>query len=431
MIIQCDECKTKFKLDDSKVKPEGVKVKCKKCNHVFFVFPEKEEIERGEEILSETTQQLGLMDSSLNVQQDTEKLEKELFSDKPTFEEDKEELQQEFNWEKFTNELNYGETQSSLKSSTFGEINIEMDKEKVFEESYEEQQKKDDTLLEGKEDILETSTPDFDFLVQDGGEPKKEFDFQEEDKTKEEFTIQSQEQDLFFEKVNEFEFNEEQESLTEKKEDFEIDINDKKFIEDKNVKTDSKTEVDEIINKDFEQANISNENISPHVEDFVAPTTKRFNILSILISILIVVVIGGGGTGYMWWKRLKMVENMGSIGITNVKTKYGEAKDPAQIFIVTGKIKNEFNVPKSFLKIKCTVYGKNNVKLAEKVVFAGNIFTDAELKELTYTEIEKGLNNKMGKSMVNVDVPPGKLIDFMLVFDRLPQDAEFIEVEGV
>ncbi len=431
MIIQCDECKTKFKLDDSKVKPEGVKVKCKKCNHVFFVFPEKEEIERGEEILSETTQQLGLMDSSLNVQQDTEKLEKELFSDKPTFEEDKEELQQEFNWEKFTNELNYGETQSSLESSTFGEINIEMDKEKVFEESYEEQQKKDDTLLEGKEDILETSTPDFDFLVQDGGEPKKEFDFQEEDKTKEEFTIQSQEQDLFFEKVNEFEFNEEQESLTEKKEDFEIDINDKKFIEDKNVKTDSKTEVDEIINKDFEQANISNENISPHVEDFVAPTTKRFNILSILISILIVVVIGGGGTGYMWWKRLKMVENMGSIGITNVKTKYGEAKDPAQIFIVTGKIKNEFNVPKSFLKIKCTVYGKNNVKLAEKVVFAGNIFTDAELKELTYTEIEKGLNNKMGKSMVNVDVPPGKLIDFMLVFDKLPQDAEFIEVEGV
>ncbi|HEY6837119.1 MAG TPA: zinc-ribbon domain-containing protein, partial [Geobacteraceae bacterium] len=40
MIVQCDECKAKFKLDDSKVKAGGVKVRCSKCKHIFVVQPE-------------------------------------------------------------------------------------------------------------------------------------------------------------------------------------------------------------------------------------------------------------------------------------------------------------------------------------------------------------------------------------------------------
>lgn len=37
MILQCDQCNTKFKLDDSKIKDGGVKVRCSKCKHVFLV----------------------------------------------------------------------------------------------------------------------------------------------------------------------------------------------------------------------------------------------------------------------------------------------------------------------------------------------------------------------------------------------------------
>ncbi|MBI5903384.1 MAG: zinc-ribbon domain-containing protein [Deltaproteobacteria bacterium] len=39
MIIQCDKCHTKFRLDDSKVKGAGVKVRCTKCQNVFIVTP--------------------------------------------------------------------------------------------------------------------------------------------------------------------------------------------------------------------------------------------------------------------------------------------------------------------------------------------------------------------------------------------------------
>jgi len=41
MIIQCEQCQAKFKLDDSKVTDKGVKVRCAKCKHVFTVTKEQ------------------------------------------------------------------------------------------------------------------------------------------------------------------------------------------------------------------------------------------------------------------------------------------------------------------------------------------------------------------------------------------------------
>ncbi len=42
MIITCASCLTRFKLDDSRVSPEGVKVRCSRCKHVFYVVPPPE-----------------------------------------------------------------------------------------------------------------------------------------------------------------------------------------------------------------------------------------------------------------------------------------------------------------------------------------------------------------------------------------------------
>ncbi len=36
MIIQCDQCNTKFKLDDARVPDKGIKVRCARCKHVFM-----------------------------------------------------------------------------------------------------------------------------------------------------------------------------------------------------------------------------------------------------------------------------------------------------------------------------------------------------------------------------------------------------------
>ena len=50
MIIQCNRCSTKFRLDDSRVTGAGVRVKCTKCQNIFLVTPPEET--PVEEILS-------------------------------------------------------------------------------------------------------------------------------------------------------------------------------------------------------------------------------------------------------------------------------------------------------------------------------------------------------------------------------------------
>jgi predicted Zn finger-like uncharacterized protein len=44
MIIQCDKCQTKFRLDDAKIKDDGVKVRCAKCRNVFRVARDVQEV---------------------------------------------------------------------------------------------------------------------------------------------------------------------------------------------------------------------------------------------------------------------------------------------------------------------------------------------------------------------------------------------------
>lgn len=45
MIIQCDQCKTRFRLDDSRVTVSGVRVRCSRCKHTFIVKKENDEEE--------------------------------------------------------------------------------------------------------------------------------------------------------------------------------------------------------------------------------------------------------------------------------------------------------------------------------------------------------------------------------------------------
>ncbi|HEY5512260.1 MAG TPA: DUF3426 domain-containing protein [Geomonas sp.] len=53
MILQCDQCNTRFRLDDAKLKPGGVKVRCSKCRHVFLAGAElKHEESEFDAILS-------------------------------------------------------------------------------------------------------------------------------------------------------------------------------------------------------------------------------------------------------------------------------------------------------------------------------------------------------------------------------------------
>ena len=39
MVITCEECSTRFNLDESLLKQEGSRVRCCQCKHVFTAYP--------------------------------------------------------------------------------------------------------------------------------------------------------------------------------------------------------------------------------------------------------------------------------------------------------------------------------------------------------------------------------------------------------
>jgi len=61
MIITCASCLTKFNLDDARIQAKGVKVRCSRCKHVFYVVPPpetREEIVEGFESFAKYHEEL-------------------------------------------------------------------------------------------------------------------------------------------------------------------------------------------------------------------------------------------------------------------------------------------------------------------------------------------------------------------------------------
>jgi predicted Zn finger-like uncharacterized protein len=68
MIIQCEQCKTRFKLDDSRVKETGVRVRCSKCKHAFIV---KKDVSAEEPDFDDMLQSFGGLSSDEKNESDT------------------------------------------------------------------------------------------------------------------------------------------------------------------------------------------------------------------------------------------------------------------------------------------------------------------------------------------------------------------------
>ena len=53
MIVACEQCESRFRLDDSLIADEGSKVRCSRCGHVFLVRPPREEPQEPETVPAE------------------------------------------------------------------------------------------------------------------------------------------------------------------------------------------------------------------------------------------------------------------------------------------------------------------------------------------------------------------------------------------
>lgn len=138
------------------------------------------------------------------------------------------------------------------------------------------------------------------------------------------------------------------------------------------------------------------------------------------------------GLGFMAsWFGLETKEE-GKITIRNVEAFYIKNSEAGELFVIKGEAFNEFKKPRASIQVKGFIYGKNGSELAQKTIYCGNALTKEQLATLPMAKLEQIMNNQFGDSLANLGVPPGKTITFVMAIPNVPKEgAEYgVEVTG-
>ncbi len=113
----------------------------------------------------------------------------------------------------------------------------------------------------------------------------------------------------------------------------------------------------------------------------------------------------------------------------DLNSKFEKNQLAGKIFIITGLIKNEYSEARSFIKITGKLYEPAKKLSHTEQVYAGNVFSELELRSLDMEAIKNRLNNRFGQNRSNVDIKPGQSVPFMIIFSNLTQKLEEFTVE--
>jgi len=114
-----------------------------------------------------------------------------------------------------------------------------------------------------------------------------------------------------------------------------------------------------------------------------------------------------------------------------VTGKFHPSSKAGNLFCIQGTIVNGYPRSRSFIRVKGSLLDEKGLAVRQKVVFAGNTFTESELKDMTLEQITEGLANRAGKGNANVNVKAQGSVPFMIVFDNLPDNLSEFTVEAI
>jgi len=117
------------------------------------------------------------------------------------------------------------------------------------------------------------------------------------------------------------------------------------------------------------------------------------------------------------------------ISTLDINSRFIKTKSNNVVFVITGKVRNEYNQTRKNICINARLYTKGKIIVQEVKFFCGNILSDLELIETSKENILKRLKNRNGDNMSNATVPPSGVIPFMVVFFELPENLDEFSVE--
>jgi len=162
-----------------------------------------------------------------------------------------------------------------------------------------------------------------------------------------------------------------------------------------------------------------------------------FPLTVIVGAILLVVALAGSGVYFFGgpkafskvglgflveWYGGKGAEE-GSIALKGVTASYAVNSTAGELFVVRGEAVNNYNKPRASIQVKVTLLGPGGANLVTKSAYCGNSLSDEQLATLPLAKIEEIMNNQFGDSLANLGLKSEGTIPFVIVVSPLPKDA--------
>ena len=324
MIIECEQCRSKFSLDEGFLKDEGTKVRCSQCNHVFRAFPPGAGTSAREDLLEvEDLEKTSTLESDLDFESD---------------------LGKELEEETRKSEMEEVAALSLAKAST-------------------------KRLAGGREESVLRKTVE-------------------------------------------------------------------------------QAPVEEVIRRKKEPKEApKKQEPAPRPQKAKAP--GRSLLLPILL-ILILLLLGGATTAYFFAPQyipeviteavpfLKGAQKPDAkdpgvrrLSFKTITGSFVQSNKTGMLFLIKGMVANNYSNSRSFILIKGSILDDKGKVVKTKLAYAGNVFAENEIKEMTLDQINQASRNRSGKNDINLNVKPQAAVPFMVIFEELPENLSEFTVEAV
>lgn len=151
-------------------------------------------------------------------------------------------------------------------------------------------------------------------------------------------------------------------------------------------------------------------------------------VLILLLSLIVLAALGGGVYFYSFYMKrdndaaaVDVGQNVSMLTMRNVRQYNVLNEKVGKVFVIEGKVINEFPVPKDFIELEGAIYDRSKKPLAIKKQLAGTQLSLFQLQVLSEKEMESFLNNKIEILANNTNVPTGGEVPFMILFYDPPE----------
>ena len=160
---------------------------------------------------------------------------------------------------------------------------------------------------------------------------------------------------------------------------------------------------------------------------------KQSSLLKFFMALLVIAIIGGlgyyGKDLYPWLKQ-QTAQETGKITVRSIKSSFVKNTTTGnELLVISGEAINGFTTPRAALRVKGVVYGDKGEVLVSKNIYCGNPLSAEQLATMPLAAIEAAMANQLGSALMNLEVAPGKAIPFTVVISTIPAGAKDFGVD--